>query len=284
MSAVQPFSAGPARIGDGSLALIAGPCVIESRALCMEVAAAARDLAAARGIPFIFKASFDKANRTSIHSHRGPGLEEGLEILAAVREQVGVPVLTDIHEAWQAQRAAEAVDVLQIPAFLARQTDLLVAAAETGKAVNVKKAQFMAPWDMRSVVTKLEEAGCRSILLTERGTSFGYNALVSDFRGLPIMAETGCPVVFDATHSVQQPGGLGGRSGGQREFVPVLARAAVAVGVAAVFMETHQDPDRAPSDGPNMVPLREMPALIATLREFDRLAKPAAYRDRGHAA
>ena len=269
---------------DRPLVLIAGPCALESRSHALETGHALVEMTRGLGVGLIYKSSFDKANRTSIDSPRGLGMAQSLPVLAEVREVCGCPVLTDVHAPEQCAPVAEAVDVLQIPAFLCRQTDLLVAAAATGRAINVKKGQFLAPWDMRHVAAKVRAAGNDRVLLTERGTSFGYNALVSDFRGLPIMAETGCPVVFDATHSVQQPGGLGGRSGGQREFVPVLARAAVAVGVAAVFMETHQDPDRAPSDGPNMVPLREMPALIATLREFDRLAKPAAYRDRGHAA
>ena len=269
---------------DRPLVLIAGPCALESRSHTLEIGHALVEMTRGLGVGLIYKSSFDKANRTSIDSPRGLGMAQSLPVLAEVREACGCPVLTDVHAPEQCAPVAEAVDVLQIPAFLCRQTDLLVAAAATGRAINVKKGQFLAPWDMAHVAAKVRAAGNDRVLLTERGTSFGYNALVSDFRGLPIMAETGCPVVFDATHSVQQPGGLGGRSGGQREFVPVLARAAVAVGVAAVFMETHQDPDRAPSDGPNMVPLREMPALIAALREFDRLAKPAAYLDRGHAA
>jgi 2-dehydro-3-deoxyphosphooctonate aldolase (KDO 8-P synthase) len=232
------------------------------------------EMAAKLGIGLIYKTSFDKANRTSRDSDRGLGLETALPILAEVREASGLPVLTDVHLPEQCGPAAEAVDVLQIPAYLCRQTDLLVAAAATGKAVNVKKGQFLAPWDMKHVVGKIEGAGNSNVLVTERGASFGYNTLVSDMRSLPIMAaQTGCPVVFDATHSVQQPGGQGGTSGGQREFVPVLARAAVAIGVAAVFMETHQDPDSAPSDGPNMVPLKELPALVETLQELDRIAK-----------
>jgi 2-dehydro-3-deoxyphosphooctonate aldolase (KDO 8-P synthase) len=258
---------------DRPFALIAGPCAIESRehALMMaqELAGITREL----GIPLIFKSSFDKANRTSATTGRGVGLEKGVEILAEVKQATGLPVLTDVHESWQCEPVGRVVDVLQIPAFLCRQTDLLAAAAATGRAVNVKKGQFLAPWDMAQVAAKLESFGAERILLTERGASFGYNTLVTDMRGLVTMASTGWPVVFDATHSVQQPGGLGGRSGGQREFVPVLARAAVAVGVAAVFIETHDDPDRAISDGPNMVPLREMPALLRTLQRFDRLAK-----------
>jgi 2-dehydro-3-deoxyphosphooctonate aldolase (KDO 8-P synthase) len=224
-------------------------------------------------VPLIYKSSFDKANRTSLAAARGIGMAEGLAILAEVRATTGLPVLTDVHSAEQCAPAAEAVDVLQIPAFLCRQTDLLLAAGATGRAINVKKGQFLAPWDMKNVAAKIASTGNHNILLCERGASFGYNTLVSDMRALPIMAETGYPVVFDATHSVQQPGGQGTSSGGQREFAPVLARAAVAVGVAAVFIETHADPDHAPSDGPNMIPLREMPALIARLKAFDRLAK-----------
>jgi len=259
---------------DRPLTIIAGPCLLESRAHALEMSQALAEIAAKLGIGLIYKTSFDKANRTSLASERGLGLEAGLPILAEVREVSGLPVLTDVHTAEQCARAAEAVDVLQIPAYLCRQTDLLVAAAATGRAINVKKGQFLAPWDMTHVVGKIEGAGNSNVLVTERGASFGYNTLVSDMRSLPIMAaQTGCPVVFDATHSVQQPGGQGGTSGGQREFVPVLARAAVAIGVAAVFMETHQDPDSAPSDGPNMVPLKELPALIETLQELDRIAK-----------
>ncbi|MGE0416578.1 MAG: 3-deoxy-8-phosphooctulonate synthase [Acetobacteraceae bacterium] len=253
--------------------LIAGPCQIESRAHALEVAAALREIATASGTSIIYKSSFDKANRTSAQSARGIGMQQGLAILSEVREQTGLPVLTDVHLPEQCAPAAEAVDVLQIPAFLCRQTDLLLAAGETGRAINVKKGQFLAPWDMVNVAAKIASTGNRDILLCERGTSFGYNTLVSDFRGLPIMARTGYPVVFDATHSVQQPGGQGTSSGGQREFAPVLARAALAVGVAAVFIETHPDPDKAPSDGPNMIPLREMPALLDRLRAFDALAK-----------
>jgi 2-dehydro-3-deoxyphosphooctonate aldolase (KDO 8-P synthase) len=258
------------------LAVISGPCQIESRAHALEVAHALREMAAAAGVPLVYKSSFDKANRTSLDAARGIGLAEGLAILAEVRERTGLPVLTDVHTAEQCAPAAEAVDCLQIPAFLCRQTDLLLSAGEAGKPVNVKKGQFLAPWDMRNVAAKIASTGNDRVLLTERGASFGYNALVSDMRALPIMAETGYPVVFDATHSVQQPGGQGGSSGGQREYAPVLARAAVAVGVAAVFIETHPDPDRAPSDGPNMIPLRDMPALLARLRAFDALAKGRA--------
>jgi 2-dehydro-3-deoxyphosphooctonate aldolase (KDO 8-P synthase) len=266
-------------IGDTTLAndrpfvLIAGPCQIESRAHALEVAAALREMSTATDVSVIYKSSFDKANRTSVSAARGIGIGEGLGILAEVREVTGLPTLTDVHTAEQCAVAAQAVDVLQIPAFLCRQTDLLLAAGETGKPINVKKGQFLAPWDMANVAAKIASTGNHNILLCERGASFGYNTLVSDFRALPIMARTGYPVVFDATHSVQQPGGQGASSGGQREFAPVLARAALAVGVAAVFIETHPDPDRAPSDGPNMIPLREMPALIARLKAFDELAK-----------
>jgi 2-dehydro-3-deoxyphosphooctonate aldolase (KDO 8-P synthase) len=255
--------------------LIAGPCQIESRGHALEVAAALRELQVLTGVPVIYKSSFDKANRTSASAARGIGMHEGLAILAEVRERTGLPVLTDVHTAEQCAPAAEAVDVLQIPAFLCRQTDLLLAAGATGCAINVKKGQFLAPWDMTNVASKIASTGNHNILLCERGVTSGYNTLVNDFRALPIMARTGYPVVFDATHSVQQPGGQGTSSGGQREFAPVLARAALAVGVAAVFIETHPDPDHAPSDGPNMIPLREMPALIARLAAFDRLAKAA---------
>ncbi|MCH7929078.1 MAG: 3-deoxy-8-phosphooctulonate synthase [Proteobacteria bacterium] len=258
---------------DLPLTLIAGPCVIESRAHALETARALGEITEKAGIGLIYKSSFDKANRTSVDSPRGVGMAEGLAILAEVREAVGCPVLTDVHSPDQCAPTAESVDVLQIPAFLCRQTDLVIAAAETGRALNIKKGQFLAPWDMVNVVAKAESAGNQDLLLCERGASFGYNTLVSDMRSLPILAQTGYPVVFDATHSVQQPGGLGGRSGGQREFVPVLARAAVAVGVAAVFMETHQDPDNAPSDGPNMVPIADMPELLARLVALDRLTK-----------
>ncbi len=253
--------------------LISGPCQIESRAHAFEVADALCGMARAAGVPLIYKSSFDKANRSSGATARGVGMAAGLDILAGIREQFAIPVLTDVHDAGQCGPAAQAVDVLQIPAFLCRQTDLLLAAGETGAAINVKKGQFLAPWDMANVAAKIASTGNERILLTERGASFGYNTLVTDFRSLPIMAATGYPVVFDATHSVQQPGALGGASGGQREFAPVLARAALAVGVAAVFIECHPDPDHAPSDGPTMIPLREMPALIARLAAFDRLAK-----------
>jgi 2-dehydro-3-deoxyphosphooctonate aldolase (KDO 8-P synthase) len=253
--------------------LIAGPCALESREHAVSVAAELVEITRALGIPLVFKSSFDKANRTSATSARGIGLDQGVRILAEIRERFGVPVLTDVHESAQCAPVAEGVDILQIPAFLCRQTDLLAAAARTGRAVHVKKGQFLAPWDMRQVAAKLEAFGCEKVLLCERGASFGYNTLVSDMRALPIMAATGWPVVFDATHSVQQPGGQGASSGGQREFVPVLARAAAAVGVAGLFIECHEDPDRAPSDGPNMVPLARMRALLEELRAFDRLAK-----------
>jgi 2-dehydro-3-deoxyphosphooctonate aldolase (KDO 8-P synthase) len=256
------------------LALIAGPCQLESRAHALEMAVGLREIAARRAIGLVFKSSFDKANRTSGSAKRGVGLKAALPIFAEIRDTLGLPVITDVHESGQCAPVAEAVDALQIPAFLCRQTDLLVAAALTGKPVNVKKGQFLAPWDMKNVVAKLDGAGGADVLVTERGACFGYNTLVSDMRALPILArETGAPVIFDATHSVQQPGGQGTASGGERAFVAVLARAAVAVGVAGVFIETHQDPDRAPSDGPNMVPLAEFEALIAELQDFDRLAK-----------
>jgi 2-dehydro-3-deoxyphosphooctonate aldolase (KDO 8-P synthase) len=263
-----------ARFGnDLPLAVIAGPCALESRAHALETAAALKEIAGKLRIALVYKTSFDKANRTSAASARGIGLDASLPIFAEVREQTGLPVLTDVHDAEQCRRVAEVVDILQIPAFLCRQTDLLVAAAQTGRAINVKKGQFLAPWDMTNVVAKITGAGNRNVLVTERGVSFGYNTLVSDMRALPILRETRAPVIFDATHSVQQPGGQGSSSGGERKFVPVLARAAVAVGVAGVFIETHQDPDRAPSDGPNMVPLREMESLLRTLMAFDKLAK-----------
>jgi 2-dehydro-3-deoxyphosphooctonate aldolase (KDO 8-P synthase) len=253
-------------IGDGGLALIAGPCVIESREMSLEVAGRVAEIARRVGMPYIFKASFDKANRTAGSSFRGPGLEAGLETLAAVKAAHGVPVLTDIHEPWQAARAAEVVDVLQIPAFLARQTDLVLAVAKTGRVVNVKKAQFMAPWDMQSVIAKCHEAGNRRILLTERGTSFGYNNLVVDFRSLPIMRALGYPVVYDATHSLQLPGGAGTSSGAQREYAPHLMRAAVAAGVDALFMEVHPDPAHALSDAPAQIPLAEVEGLLRTAK------------------
>ena len=266
---------GSARFGNAlPLTLIAGPCAMESRAHALEMASALKEIAARIGIGLVYKTSFDKANRTSAKSARGLGLNEALPIFAEIRASLGVPVLTDVHEATQCARLAEVVDVLQIPAFLCRQTDLLVAAATTGRVVNVKKGQFLAPWDMANVVAKITGAGNRNVLVTERGTSFGYNTLVSDMRALPILQrETGAPVIFDATHSVQQPGGQGTTSGGEREFVAVLARAAVAVGVAGVFIETHENPDKAPSDGPNMVPLKDLEALLRRLQDFDRLAK-----------
>ena len=277
MTQIRHVAVGGLRIGnDLPLTLIAGPCVIESREHALETAGALVDIAAEAGIGLIYKSSFDKANRTSGDSPRGVGMAAGCEILAEVRETIGCPVITDVHEPQQCAPVAAAVDVLQIPAYLCRQTNLIVAAAETGRALNIKKGQFLAPWDMVNVVAKADAAGNRDVMVCERGTSFGYNTLVSDFRALPILAETGCPVVFDATHSVQQPGGRGGTSGGQREYVPVLARAAVAVGVAAVFLETHRDPDNAPSDGPNMVPLDQLPALLARLVALDRLTKSAS--------
>ena len=274
MTTPRHVTVGNIAIGnDQPMALIAGPCQLESRAHAQEMCHALVELTGRLGVGLIYKTSFDKANRTSATSARGLGMDKSLPILAELRESFGCPVLTDVHLPDQCAPVAEAVDVLQIPAFLCRQTDLLIAAGETGRPINVKKGQFLAPWDMKQVVAKIEQTGNRNILLCERGASFGYNTLVSDMRSLPILRETGCPVVFDATHSVQQPGGQGTTSGGQREFVPILARAAVAIGVAAVFMETHEDPDQAPSDGPNMVPLRDMPALLETLVEFDRLAK-----------
>jgi 2-dehydro-3-deoxyphosphooctonate aldolase (KDO 8-P synthase) len=266
---------GPVRFGNRlPLGIIAGPCAMESREHALEMASALKEIAGRLGVGLVYKSSFDKANRTSASSGRGIGLDRALAVFAEIKERLGLPVLTDVHENEQCAAAAEVVDVLQIPAFLCRQTDLLLAAARTGRAVNVKKGQFLAPWDMVNVAAKITGAGNPNVMVTERGASFGYNTLVSDMRALPIMAETtGAPVIFDATHSVQQPGGKGAASGGQREFVPVLARAAVAVGVAGVFIETHQDPDAAPSDGPNMVPLREMEALLRQLVAFDRVAK-----------
>ena len=277
-SAAPVVSAGPVKFGNAlPLAVIAGPCQLESRAHALEVAAALKEIAARLGIGLVYKTSFDKANRTSATGARGIGLEKALPVFAEIRSALGLPVLTDVHEPDQCARVAEAVDVLQIPAFLCRQTDLLLAAAATGKVVNVKKGQFLAPWDMANVVAKVTGAGNANVLVTERGVSFGYNTLVSDMRALPILARTtGAPVIFDATHSVQQPGGKGASSGGEREFVPVLARAAVAVGVAGVFIETHPDPDHAPSDGPNMVPLKEFEGLVKTLMAFDALAKDPA--------
>lgn len=256
------------------IVVFAGPCALESRDHALETASALKEITERLNIGLIYKSSFDKANRTSSASARGLGLKQALPIFAEIRETLHLPVVTDVHEREQCAAVAEAVDVLQIPAFLCRQTDLLVAAAKTGKVIKVKKGQFLAPWDMKNVVAKILEAGNPNILVTERGASFGYNTLVSDMRALPILAQTGCPVVFDATHSVQQPGGQGATSGGQREFVPVLARAAVAVGVAALFIETHQDPDKAPSDGPNMVPLNEFEGLLKQLQAIDAVVKP----------
>jgi len=268
------IKAGSVSISNASpIAIFAGPCAMESRAHALETASALKEIAQRVGIGLIYKSSFDKANRTSISSARGVGLKDALPVFAEIRESLGLPVVTDVHEREHCAPVAEAVDVLQIPAFLCRQTDLLVAAAKTGAIIKVKKGQFLAPWDMKNVVAKLLEAGNPNILVTERGASFGYNTLVTDMRALPILAETGCPVVFDATHSVQQPGGQGTSSGGQREFVPVLARAAVAVGVAALFIETHPDPDKALSDGPNMVPLNELEGLLKQLVALDRVVK-----------
>ena len=265
---------GRVRFGNAlPLALIAGPCALESRAHALEMATALKEIVARVGVGLVYKTSFDKANRTSAKSSRGIGIEAALPIFAEIRDSLAIPVLTDVHDAAQCARIATAVDVLQIPAFLSRQTDLLVAAANTGKVVNVKKGQFLAPWDMPNVVEKITDCGNRNVLLTERGVSFGYNRLVSDMRALPVLKRIGAPVIFDATHSVQHPGGQGTASGGEREYVPVLARAAVAVGVAGIFIETHQDPDKAPSDGPNMLPLKEIDPLLRALVDFDRLAK-----------
>ncbi|EAP77186.1 3-deoxy-8-phosphooctulonate synthase [Roseovarius nubinhibens] len=258
---------------DRPLTVIAGPCQLESADHAQMIAGRMKEACAAAGAQYVFKASFDKANRTSVSGKRGLGIDAGLKVLSDLGRALDVPVLTDVHTEAQCAPAAEAVDILQIPAFLCRQTDLLLAAGNTGAVVNVKKGQFLAPWDMENVITKIESTGNKKILLTERGTSFGYNTLVADMRALPQMARSGYPVVMDATHSVQQPGGQGGSSGGQREFAPVMARAAVSLGVAAVFIETHEDPDRAPSDGPNMIPLDQMPALVASLMRFDALAK-----------
>jgi 2-dehydro-3-deoxyphosphooctonate aldolase (KDO 8-P synthase) len=277
-TAAPVVTVGSVKFGNAlPLAVIAGPCALESRAHAFEMATALKEIAGRLGVGLVYKSSFDKANRTSASGGRGIGLKEALPIFADIRQQLGLPILTDVHEREQCPAVAEAVDILQIPAVLSRQTDLIVAAAKTGKIVNVKKGQFLAPWDMKNVVAKVTGAGNPNVLVTERGASFGYNTLVSDMRALPILARTtGAPVIFDATHSVQQPGGQGASSGGEREFVPVLARAAVAVGVAGVFIETHQDPDRAPSDGPNMVPLKEFEGLLRTLIGFDRLAKSSA--------
>ncbi|PHY20184.1 3-deoxy-8-phosphooctulonate synthase [Caulobacter sp. BP25] len=267
----------PVRIGNRErLSIIAGPCQIESRQHALETAHALKEMAQRLGVGMIYKTSYDKANRTSANAQRGIGLRDSLPIFQEIREATGLPTLTDVHETSHCEIVAQAVDVIQIPAFLCRQTDLLLAAAATGRAINIKKGQFLAPWDMKNVIAKVTGAGNPNVMACERGVSFGYNTLVSDMRSLPIMKEIGCPVVFDATHSVQQPGGQGTSSGGQREFVPVLARAAVAVGVACVFMETHPDPDKAPSDGPNMVPMSQFEALIANLLEYDSLTKRAA--------
>ena len=271
---IKTPNGGEVKIGNQQkLTVIAGPCQLESRQHALETAHALKEMAQRLGMGLIYKTSFDKANRTSISTQRGIGLDQALDIFAEIREVTGLPVLTDVHEASQCAIAAQAVDVLQIPAFLCRQTDLLIAAAVTGKAVNVKKGQFLAPWDMKNVIGKLLAAGNPNVMACERGASFGYNTLVSDMRALPIMAEIGCPVVFDATHSVQQPGGQGATSGGQRQFVPVLARAAVSIGVACVFVETHPDPDNAPSDGPNMVPMHQFEGLMADLLRYDQLTK-----------
>jgi 2-dehydro-3-deoxyphosphooctonate aldolase (KDO 8-P synthase) len=258
---------------DLPLALIAGPCQLESRDHAFDMAGRLKEMTARLGLGFVYKTSFDKANRTSLKGKRGLGLDKALPIFEALRNELNVTILTDVHEREQCAELAKAVDVLQIPAFLSRQTDLLIAAAETGKPVNIKKGQFLAPWDMKNVLAKVVESGNPNVLLTERGASFGYNTLVTDMRALPIMAETGAPVIFDATHSVQQPGGQGTASGGERRFVSVLARAAVAVGVAGVFIETHQDPDNAPSDGPNMLPIEALPTLLEELMAIDRIAK-----------
>lgn len=274
-----PATGAPVEIGELSIGnnlpfvLIAGPCQIESAAHAMETAAALKEICQAAGVGLIYKSSFDKANRTSLSSTRGVGLKDGLAILADIRQTYALPVLTDVHTAEQCAPVAEAVDVLQIPAFLCRQTDLLLAAGKTGAAVNIKKGQFLAPWDMQHVAAKVASTGNQRVLLCERGTSFGYNTLVNDMRGLPIMAQTGFPVVFDATHSVQQPGGMGTASGGQREFAPILSRAALAIGVAALFIETHEDPDKAPSDGPNMLPISQLSALLKQFRAIDSLIK-----------
>ena len=274
MTQPRHVTIGDIEIGnDLPLVMIAGPCVMESRDHALDMSGRLAEMAKDLGVGLIYKTSYDKANRTSATGERGVGLDDALSVFADIKKETGLAVLTDVHEPDHCARVAEAVDVLQIPAFLCRQTDLLVAAAKTGKAINVKKGQFLAPWDMANVVAKIEAAGNTDVMVCERGASFGYNTLISDMRALPILAKTGCPVVFDATHSVQQPGGQGASSGGQREFAPVLARAAVAVGVAAVFMETHQDPDKAPSDGPNMIPIDQLPEIVETLLELDQLAK-----------
>lgn len=274
MSTHRHVSIGDLKCGnDLPLTVIAGPCQLESLDHALHIGEAMAKACEAAGASYIFKASYDKANRTSLQGKRGMGIEEGLQVLATIRERLGCPVLTDVHDAHQAAMAAEVVDVIQIPAFLSRQTDLLLAAGQSGAVVNIKKGQFLAPWDMPNVAAKVASTGNENILLTERGASFGYNTLIADMRALPIMARTGYPVIMDATHSVQRPGGQGGSSGGQREFAPVMARAAVALGVAGVFIETHEDPDNAPSDGPNMIPLDQMPTLVASLMKFDAIAK-----------
>jgi 2-dehydro-3-deoxyphosphooctonate aldolase (KDO 8-P synthase) len=271
---LRPVTIGSITIGVGHpLALIGGPCAIEGEGFMLDLAARLRDITAKAGVPFIFKSSYDKANRTSIRSYRGPGLEAGLEILQKVKESVSVPVLSDVHAVEEVESASEVLDVLQIPAFLCRQTDLVVAAAQTGKPVNVKKGQFLAPWDAQNIVEKIRSTGNEAVLLTERGVSFGYNNLVADMRSLVVMRSFGVPVVFDATHSVQLPGGAGAASSGQREFVPYLARAAVATGCDALFMEIHPDPDHAPSDGPNMLRLDDLPALLAQVTQIDRIVR-----------
>ena len=266
---------------DKPLFLIAGPCVIESEQLALDTAGQLKEITDRLGIPFIYKSSFDKANRTSISGHRGPGIEEGLRILAEVKRQIGVPVLTDVHEYTPMEEVAEVVDVLQTPAFLCRQTDFIIKACSVGRPVNIKKGQFLSPWEMKHVTDKAKTTGNQQLMVCERGASFGYNNLVSDMRSLAVMRDTGCPVVFDATHSVQLPGGAGGKSGGQREFVPVLARAAVAVGIAGIFMETHPEPEKALSDGPNAWPLGKMAALLETLIELDRLTKKNGFIEAG---
>lgn len=279
MTATRTVRAGDvAFANDAPIAVFAGPCQMESRGHALEMAAALKEIASRLGIGLVYKTSFDKANRTSLSGKRGLGLDAGLAVFSEVRESLGLPVVTDVHEPAQCAVVADVVDVLQIPAFLCRQTDLLVAAAKTGKVVKIKKGQFLAPWDMKNVVAKVTESGNENVLVTERGASFGYNTLVSDMRSLPILAETGFPVIFDATHSVQQPGGQGTSSGGDRRFVPVLARAAVATGVAGLFIETHDDPDNAPSDGPNMVPLKDFEGLLRDLMEIDTVAKAQARR------
>lgn len=274
MNIFKKISVGQYQVAnDLPLTLIAGPCVLESKDHAFEMSHALVEMTKKLNVSFVYKTSFDKANRTSFKSNRGLGLEAALPVFEDIKNKLGCPIITDVHLPEQCDEVAKVVDILQIPAFLCRQTDLLLAAAKTGKPMNIKKGQFLAPWDMENVVKKVEASGNDNILLCERGTSFGYNTLVSDMRSLKIMADTGYPVIYDATHSVQQPGGLGGKSGGQREFAPVLARAAVSIGVAGVFMETHEDPDRAPSDGPNMIYLKDMPHVISDLLSFDQLAK-----------